>query len=322
MGDFLTRLSERTLGTAQVVQPMIAPVFAPEPPTEPVNFKRDSEVPGNWSPSVRETQPTPNASAERREDQGTVAYTMSTRHRETPDTRSDPHRPGESRSLEREVAFRHENERDPAPIESPRSTPEPESSLLSNSDHSERRTISRKEDRREPSPAAARHPEAPAEPLRHADPALPGVISTSHDVLSEGSPIGPSSADDESDEAEFQPVRVLLDRIETPTPRPLPETWASSDARGSGATLDPREPSDVPRLITPRVLRPRFEDFPERGSRESRGAAPESPTIRVAIGRIEVRAVTPPAARPPTPARTGPSLSLDDYLKQRNGGQR
>jgi hypothetical protein len=317
MGDFLTRLSERTLGTVPVVQPMIAPVFA----REPVNLERDSEVTGDWSPSVRETQPTPNASAGRREDQGTVGYTMPTRHRETPDTRSDPHRRGASRSSEREVAFRHEDERDPAPVESPQSTPEPESSHLSNSDHSERRTISGKEDRREPSPAATRHPEAPTELLRHADPALPGVISTSQDVLPESSPIGPSSAADESDEAEFQPVRVLVDRIETPTPRPLPETWASSDARGSRVAPDPREPSDVPRLITPRVVRPRFEDFPEQGSRESRGAAPESPTIRVAIGRIEVRAVTPPSARPPTPARTGPSLSLDDYLKQRNGGQ-
>jgi len=30
MGDFLTRLAERTLGVAPVVQPMIASVFAPE----------------------------------------------------------------------------------------------------------------------------------------------------------------------------------------------------------------------------------------------------------------------------------------------------
>ena len=31
MADFLTRLAERTLGVAQVVQPIIAPIFAPEP---------------------------------------------------------------------------------------------------------------------------------------------------------------------------------------------------------------------------------------------------------------------------------------------------
>ena len=49
-----------------------------------------------------------------------------------------------------------------------------------------------------------------------------------------------------------------------------------------------------------------------------------APSIRVTIGRIEVRAIMPakePAARPPT-RRPGPKLSLDDYLKQQNGGQR
>jgi hypothetical protein len=49
-----------------------------------------------------------------------------------------------------------------------------------------------------------------------------------------------------------------------------------------------------------------------------------TPTIQVTIGRIEVRAISPPvhltpAQRPRTPS---PNLSLDEYLKQRNGGQR
>jgi hypothetical protein len=47
------------------------------------------------------------------------------------------------------------------------------------------------------------------------------------------------------------------------------------------------------------------------------------PTIRVTIGRIEVRAIMPPS--PPTrakPVRPGPTLSLEDYLKQRNKGQK
>lgn len=55
-------------------------------------------------------------------------------------------------------------------------------------------------------------------------------------------------------------------------------------------------------------------------STESAGA----PIIRVNIGRIEVRAVTPPpidSARHQR-SRSGPLLSLEDYLKQRNRGQR
>jgi hypothetical protein len=49
---------------------------------------------------------------------------------------------------------------------------------------------------------------------------------------------------------------------------------------------------------------------------------PAPPTIRVTIGRIEVRAITPPARPAPraTSERRGPALSLDGYLKRRNGG--
>jgi hypothetical protein len=47
------------------------------------------------------------------------------------------------------------------------------------------------------------------------------------------------------------------------------------------------------------------------------------PTIRVTIGRIEVRAVMPPSPPAPgsTSARPGPALSLDAYLQQRSGGK-
>jgi len=48
-----------------------------------------------------------------------------------------------------------------------------------------------------------------------------------------------------------------------------------------------------------------------------------APTIRVTIGRLEVRAIMPSDTRIlPTPQRPKPRLSLDDYLKQRHGGQR
>lgn len=52
--------------------------------------------------------------------------------------------------------------------------------------------------------------------------------------------------------------------------------------------------------------------------------APKPPTIQVTIGRIEVRAVTmpPPPQAPRSRKKSQPSLSLDDYLKQRSGGQR
>jgi hypothetical protein len=44
------------------------------------------------------------------------------------------------------------------------------------------------------------------------------------------------------------------------------------------------------------------------------------PTLQITIGRVEVKAMQPPA--PAQPKRPGPVLSLSDYLKQRSGGRR
>jgi hypothetical protein len=45
-----------------------------------------------------------------------------------------------------------------------------------------------------------------------------------------------------------------------------------------------------------------------------------SPEIRVTIGRIEIRAITTPAPAQRQPPLRVPKLSLDDYLRLRNGG--
>ncbi len=51
--------------------------------------------------------------------------------------------------------------------------------------------------------------------------------------------------------------------------------------------------------------------------------APSGPTVRVTIGRVEVRAIFPERRAPQSPrAAAPPTLSLDEYLRQRRGGQR
>jgi hypothetical protein len=61
-----------------------------------------------------------------------------------------------------------------------------------------------------------------------------------------------------------------------------------------------------------------------RSISEYPGSAPPqtpTPSVKVTIGRIEVRAIHPQDTTPPspTPVEPGPSLSLEDYLKKRNG---
>jgi hypothetical protein len=48
----------------------------------------------------------------------------------------------------------------------------------------------------------------------------------------------------------------------------------------------------------------------------------EPPAIHVTIGRVEVHAVMSPSAPPKAPSRVAPRPSLEEYLKQRNGGTR
>jgi hypothetical protein len=61
---------------------------------------------------------------------------------------------------------------------------------------------------------------------------------------------------------------------------------------------------------------PNLETFSTRDSN-----AP--PTVQVTISRVEVRAVTPPAQTPRAIERKSPPLlSLEEYLRERNGGRR
>ncbi|MFO7539813.1 MAG: hypothetical protein R6X32_17380 [Chloroflexota bacterium] len=73
-----------------------------------------------------------------------------------------------------------------------------------------------------------------------------------------------------------------------------------------------------PSVSPPRPIRPRGQE--QRATSREETAVP-APTIQVHIGRIEVRATPPPPS--PKKSRPQPSLtSLDDYLRQRNGGGR
>ena len=92
-----------------------------------------------------------------------------------------------------------------------------------------------------------------------------------------------------------------------------PHSSVAADPPATGPALATLEPQ----TLAPVMTRPS----------EPAQAEPVRPTIRVTIGRIEVRAVTPPPRPQPvtqaTPrSRYRPKLSLQDYLAQRHGGGR
>src|SRR5215208_776222 len=185
--------------------------------------------------------------------------------------------------------------------------------------------------RRSPKPPVTLHHVQPETTRRR-------VLSASQRTLSETSPLGPSPAGYETtrDPSRLRGAAVERENGDGRLRVPVltPGNGASPDV--GRATLTQAEASpgystpDAHLSVASRSIRLRPGGHPERGPQEEnlRVSAPESPappTIRVSIGRIEVRAITPPPAPPVQPARSarpGPELSLDDYLKQRNGRQR
>jgi hypothetical protein len=86
--------------------------------------------------------------------------------------------------------------------------------------------------------------------------------------------------------------------------------------------LPPDAEPAAPRAVVPKILH-RETAAPAHAERAQPAPQPHAaqtpPAIHVTIGRVEVRAVTPPAARPaPQPKPVKPAMSLADYLEQRN----
>jgi hypothetical protein len=83
-------------------------------------------------------------------------------------------------------------------------------------------------------------------------------------------------------------------------------------------------------LVTP-AIKPRtderrepgnpFSDQPVSAPPKPGSSAPAAPTIKITIGRVDVRAMTPDQGTPrPAPERRNAALTLDEYLKRRSGG--
>lgn len=96
-------------------------------------------------------------------------------------------------------------------------------------------------------------------------------------------------------------------------PNPVESSRADEPERGN---IDVRPPL----VATPRretmISSPTGE---QRSSHRNQTEAPAVPTIQVSIGRIDVRATYPAPTERHRPAPQQPSLTLDAYLRQQNG---
>lgn len=193
-----------------------------------------------------------------------------------------------------------------------------------------------------PAPTAQRaaHGHAEREPVlarqdrlvqSEANPPVPGRAGSI--ILQPAQPDGPPAQEPQPG-APLKPIArepQLGSGPELERPRQVPEETIES--RGTAHGLVPEPPaSGGPEKATALLdVRPNVTVglAPARPMSERRAAtAPDAllqpPTIRVTIGRVEVQAVMPPAPTPvyAPPARREPTLSLKDYLKQRDEAQR
>ncbi len=99
--------------------------------------------------------------------------------------------------------------------------------------------------------------------------------------------------------------------------RPTPPQVVASD-------VQPAAPARViaqPQVAVAAAARPAALDA-AAGKLNAQQEPPPAPTIHVTIGRIEVRATPAPSSALPSRPKPAPTMSLDDYLRQRNGGSR
>jgi hypothetical protein len=84
-------------------------------------------------------------------------------------------------------------------------------------------------------------------------------------------------------------------------------------------TLAAPAPADVLAIAAAATPGPHRPARPRRAA----GPPPDSPAVRVTIGRIDVRPAESPLPAPEPERRTGPEpLRLEDYLRQRDAGER
>jgi len=182
-------------------------------------------------------------------------------------------------------------------------------------------------------PTTAREPAHPDRALRLADAERPGAVdSMSIAPSDQTTPIqaARSSGRRQSVEAaRFDPgARApAMHRVHGPPPgEERPAGVRPNRHAGLPREVQPGRQSH-PAETAPGARRPQAVPPAERTAPDlaaQRPTASEELTIRVTIGRIDVRTVMPAAPPQPAvkPARPRPLLSLDDYLKQRNGRQR
>jgi len=295
MSDYLSRVAERASGAPAAVRPLLPSLFDPE-----TAF-------GNLAPEFAETTAAaPEAPAPRdprpkqlQDDISLVHKRLAARKTLPPKSAKASPRQDEGDASEISVRSISASDVEPKPVGKKSRAPQ----VSFETEHVPPKTPLREE------PKSSHD-----EPSRRRAPVVPARTETF-----------PAKPDLEriAADADVPQQRPRTETVSKPMLEPMKaRAPASTKARTEKpATVPDHEQPAAPALIP--MARQR-SSRPSGPAREILALAKESSaarTIRVTIGRIEVRAVQPaPAPAPRRPVRPAPKMSLDDYLRSRNGG--
>ena len=163
---------------------------------------------------------------------------------------------------------------------------------------------------------------APHQPIIHSSANLEGRIPVADGerLSGTGQPLVPSPPSMEVQSAHA--TRESIPSTPVAFRAPLDST---APGEVSGATVEnvKAASAEVPEAIPPpSAPPPPVEPALPVARQHALAQSPPQSSIHVRIGRVEVKAVTPPEPQQPqTRTKSGRTLSLDDYLRQRNTGR-
>jgi len=309
MADFLTRLASRTLGLAPMAEPVVAPLFAPDPSLPEIAGSDEAlDASQAVEPAVTRDALPPLSSP------------------------TDMVRPVAPRSRPDLIEW-------PALLATEARTAPPSAGETTSRAATAASDVASVGDL----PTRRRPPLSPVTASESAD--EDALLIPAAGGPERRSPVRPSTPTTGTPGETRSPARPdSYNSLHRPTPwteEPVAASGRSAERQGGVAPpswdAGPDEPLLLP--LTPAKAREMRRDAraaavvtpadePEPSQRAERGPASATssspPTIEVTIGRVEVRAVHPPTpvARPKPAAPVAPRLSLEEYLRNQNGGRR
>lgn len=290
MNNYLSNIAARALNQAPIVRPRLRGRFDPAPPARESSVDRLKPAPPESIDSEWPVENNPGATSE---NQRAHEHLPASRH---PGDENEPHT----------LSFSHRDEKTTSDLQNASLVPSPQTPVIQVPIAAA--TISTTQ----PTRPVSVNPLAPIASgfERDAPPAR-----TEQRLLSEPRPDQARP----SDQLEIKTIIVREERMIERSEQAREPRSQSSPVSAMPQSNQPRRRDTIP---PPVVVQTRIAPLVEKGLDAfslSRPTPQPQPTVRVTIGRIEVRAVQS-SESPAKPLATHPVMNLDDYLRRRNQG--